>query len=93
VFDELIEKIKMMEQRKIFKPGEKRIDFYIEDFLRRWQEEGTLPVSIVDAIESYWKYWPEYWTKGRLFFLRNLKKRIPDFEDEIEELEKEIQNV
>lgn len=73
--------------------NEKKIDFYIEDFLYKWQEEGSLPTSFVDAVEEYWKGWPKYWSHGRLTFLRNLKKRIPDHVDEIEDIAQEIENV
>lgn len=70
--------------------SEKRIDFYVEDFLYKWQEEGLLPSDLTSAVIEYWKDWNPSWLRGKITFLRHLKDRIPDHTDEIEGLEEDV---
>jgi len=68
----------------------KSMDSYVDRFLYMWQEAGELPKPFEEAIRTYWKNWKKSWLSGKLQFLSELEKRIPDFSDDIEDLKDDV---
>lgn len=70
--------------------SETKVENLVDNFLYQWQEAGSLPRGFSDAVQEYWKNWDLRWLNARLTFLEHLQDRIPDYEDDIEELKDDV---